>query len=172
MFPATDRFSHGMVSQRFGDTGMTGRDKIMKADWIIFLENPLLGVGPGQSYGAHAITFNASSAHTEYTRLLAEHGSFGVVAILMLVWMAWRRWRRPERAPEKGVGLAFMAWALLYMGHSAMRLAAPAFMFGLGAALIVLEGSVEGGVGGNFATVPPQPSVGAVGRSRASPSVR
>jgi hypothetical protein len=58
--------------------------------------------------------------------------------------MAWRRLRRRERAPEKGIGLAFMAWALLYMGHSAMRLAAPALMFGLGMALIVLEGSPEG----------------------------
>jgi O-antigen ligase len=133
-----------MVTQRFADRGLTGRDRIMKADWIVFLENPLLGVGPGQSYAAHAITFKASSAHTEYTRLLAEHGSFGALAILLLAWMAWRRWRRKERAPEKGVGLACMAWAVLYMGHSAMRLAAPAYMFGLGVALIVLEGSAEG----------------------------
>jgi O-antigen ligase len=144
VFPATDRFTHGMVSKRLTDTRLTGRDKIMKADWIIFLEHPIFGIGPGQSYQAHAITYRASSAHTEYTRLLAEHGLFGVVAIFMLVWMAWSRWRRPERAPEKGVGLACMAWAFLYMGHSAMRLAAPAFMFGLGVALIVLEGSVEG----------------------------
>jgi O-antigen ligase len=138
VFPATDRYTGGMVSQRFTSVNLTGRDKIMKADWIVFRENPLLGVGPGQSYGAHAITFRASEAHTEYTRLLAEHGSLGVVAILMLASMTWSRLRQRQSADSKGLSLAFTAWALLYMGHSAMRLAAPAFMFGLGGATLVL----------------------------------
>jgi O-antigen ligase len=144
VFPVTDRFTGGVVSRRLADVDLTGREKIMKADLIVFFENPVLGVGPGQSYGAHARTFRASSPHTEYTRLLAEHGSFGVLALAMLTWMVWRRLRRRERAPEKGMGLALMAWALLYMGHSAMRLAAPALMFGLGTTLIVLEGSPAG----------------------------
>jgi hypothetical protein len=37
-----------------------------------------------------------------------------------------------------------MAWAVLYMGHSAMRLSAPAFLFGIGVAFILLEGSARG----------------------------
>jgi O-antigen ligase len=114
----------------------------MKADWVLFLENPILGVGPGQSFGAHVIAFRAAAAHTEYTRLIAEHGSFGVIAMLMLLWMAWRRFRRTETTTEKGIGLACMAWAVLYMGHSAMRLSAPALMFGLGSAMLVI-GKVE-----------------------------
>lgn len=143
VFPATDRISGGIASRRVIDTDLTGRDKIMKADWMIFRENPVLGVGPGQSYGAHAITYKASAAHTEYSRLFAEHGLFGVSALLMLVWIVFDRWRRLEPALEKGVGLAFMAWALLYMGHSAMRLAMPALMFGLGCSVLVL-GSEKG----------------------------
>jgi len=137
VFPATDQVSRGMVSQRFTDTNLTGRDKIMKADWMIFLENPVLGVGPGQSYQMHAMTFRASSAHTEYTRLIAEHGSLGAMAILMLFWMAWDRWR--EKAPPlpRALVLGFTAWAFLYLGHSAMRLSAPALCFGLGAALLL-----------------------------------
>ncbi len=140
--PVSDQISGGIAARRMVETELTGRDKIMKADWIVFLENPLLGVGPGQSYASHALTFKASNAHTEYTRLLAEHGSFGVIAIVLLAWMAWGRWRRKEPLPEKGIGLACMAWALLYMGHSAMRLAAPALMFGLGYAVLMI-GSVE-----------------------------
>lgn len=138
VIPATDELTGGGVSQRFSSFDLTGREKIMKADWIVFLENPLFGVGPGQSYGAHAITFRASSAHTEYTRLLAEHGSFGVVAMLMLAWISWRRVRKKQTTEEKGLSLALTAWALLYMAHSAMRLAAPAFVFGLGGATFVL----------------------------------
>ncbi len=151
VFPATDQLSGGIATRRIVDTNLTGRDKIMKADWIVFLENPLLGIGPGQSYKAHALTFRESSAHTEYTRLLAEHGSFGVVAIVLLAWMAWGRWRRKEPLPEKGIGLACMAWALLYMGHSAMRLSAPALMFGLGCAVLVI-GTVE--LPGRWSRVP------------------
>jgi O-antigen ligase len=114
----------------------------MKADWIVFKEHPIMGVGPGQSYGAHALTFRASAAHTEYTRLLAEHGTFGVLAIFLLAWMTWVRLRRQQPAEDKGLSLAFTAWALLYMGHSAMRLAAPAFLFGLGGAWL-LVGTVQ-----------------------------
>jgi O-antigen ligase len=138
VFPVTDRVSGGVVARRIVDMDLTGREKIMEADWQVFLEHPVFGVGPGQSYGAHAITFRASSAHTEYTRLLAEHGSFGIVAIVMLMWITWSRVRRRQSVDEKGVSLAFTAWALLYMGHSAMRLAAPAFLFGLGGAQLVL----------------------------------
>jgi O-antigen ligase len=141
VFPATDRISRGIASRRAVDTDLTGRDQIMKADWIVFRENPVFGVGPGQSYGAHAISFRASSPHTEYTRLLAEHGSFGVIAILILGWMTLSRWRRREPALEKGIGLSFLTWALLYMAHSAMRLSAPALCFGLGMARLLADES-------------------------------
>ncbi len=139
VLPALDDYTRGTVTRRFTDRGLTGRDQIMRADLILFRENPLFGVGPGQSYGGHALTFRPSSAHTEYTRLLAEHGAFGVLAVLMLLAMVWTRWRRAEPLFAKGLSLAFTAWTFLYMFHAAMRLVAPGLMFGLGAARLIVE---------------------------------
>jgi hypothetical protein len=48
--------------------------------------------------------------------------------------MAWTRWRRREAHLAKGIAMAFTIWALATMGHSAMRLAAPGFAFGLASA--------------------------------------
>ena len=137
--PATDSVTGGMVSQRFSEADLTGREKIMKADWQIFLENPLFGVGPGQSYEAHALTFRPSSAHTEFTRLLAEHGVFGMAAIGILVWLTLSWWRRDAPALSTSLSMGFAAWALLTMAHSAMRLVAPAYCFGLAAAQLLAD---------------------------------
>ena len=139
VLPAIDAFASGEVSARFADVDLTGRGLIMEADWHLFLKHPLFGVGPGQSYEAHAETYRAANAHTEYTRLLAEHGMFGVLAMVMLGVMVWRRWQAPVPLPSKAWTLAFTAWALLYMFHSAMRLVAPAFLFGIGAAALMVD---------------------------------
>lgn len=140
IFPAIDSLSGGLVGARFADDRLTGRDKIVEADLIAFREHPLLGVGPGQSKYSHDITFKVSSAHTEYSRLLAEHGTFGILAMMLLVWMGFNRLRQPRHPLEKAVALAFCVWTALYMGHSAMRLVAPATLFALAGVRWILPG--------------------------------
>jgi hypothetical protein len=137
--PALDEFTGDIVTARLRDFDLTGRDQIMRADWLIFQQNPLFGVGPGQSYNLHALKFRASSAHNEYTRLLAEHGSLGLAALLILFVLAGRLLTRPQRPFAKAFTVAAVAYALLFLFHSAMRLAAPAYLFGLAAATLVLE---------------------------------
>ena len=139
LLPVIDDFTDGFATARFRQTDLTGRDKIMEADWIAFKEHPLFGVGPGQSELWHDLTFRISSSHTEYTRLLAEHGTFGLIAILHLLFMGAERFFRRSSHLEKAVALSLTAWTLLYLGHSAMRLAAPAFVFGLAAAWFVFD---------------------------------
>jgi hypothetical protein len=140
VLPRLDAYTGGVVSQRFSDSNVTGRDKIALSDLDIFRTNPVLGVGPGQSTPLHADRFEASFAHTEFTRLLSEHGSFGLLALGFLAWMTIGRAMRPMGPLEKGLVLALMAWALLTMAHSAMRLVAPSFVFGLAAARFPLGG--------------------------------
>jgi O-antigen ligase len=137
--PALDEFTGDVVTSRLQDFDLTGRDQIMRADWIIFQRNPLFGVGPGQSYNLHDLTFRASAAHNEYTRLLAEHGSLGLAALLILFVLAGRLLTRPQRPFAKGFTFATVTYALLFLFHSAMRLAAPAYLFGLAAVTLVLE---------------------------------
>ena len=58
-------------------------------------EAPLLGVGPGG-----AIVVGMATAHTEFTRLLAEHGSSARCLLLLLV-AAVRCVRKPKTVKGK-----------------------------------------------------------------------
>jgi len=139
VFPILDDFSSGSISDRFGSFDLTGRDLIMKADLIAFRENILSGVGPGQSAYYHAITFRFSSSHTEYTRLLAEHGLFGLTSLLILLLICFRRFKATASGKEKAIIAALTTWALLFMFHSATRLVAPSLLFGMGSASFIIE---------------------------------
>ncbi len=133
--PQLNTFTSGAFGQRFSSTHLTGRDRIIKADIEAFRQNPLFGIGPGESKDYHGAVFRGRrfSAHTEYSRLLAEHGIWGVAAMLVLAWMSAKRLRR--RAPLAAAFTAgFTVWTLLYMFHAAMRTAAATFLFALGAA--------------------------------------
>jgi hypothetical protein len=137
VFPALDGFTEGGLSSRFRNFEGTGRERIIQADLMAFRKNPLLGVGPGRSRTYHWARFRSSSPHTEYTRLLAEHGSLGLIALLILVWISATRLMRTADPICKACHCSFTAWALLFMLHSAMRLVAPCLLFGLASANIL-----------------------------------
>ncbi len=140
--PQLDALTGGKLKTRFSSRHLTGRDRIIEADLLAFRENPFLGVGPGGAKRYHARTFRWSSAHTEYSRLLAEHGLFGLTALLILFWMALRRATRSAPLAPKALSAALSVWALLFMFHSAMRMAAAAFVFALGAAYLLAEAPI------------------------------
>ena len=94
----------------------------MLAAWSVFVDHPVLGVGPGQYepvYSTHymsnpEIAFKqidrARRAHTLYFELAAEIGILGLACFLAMVgliqirlWRAWRQWRG---AQEQLAGLA------------------------------------------------------------------
>lgn len=137
LVPTLDSVTSGQLTQRFSSSSLTGRDKIIEADLLTFQENPILGVGPGQSYLRHARTFRASSAHTEYSRLLAEHGMFGAMALLLLLIMSGRWVLQQTDAGSRAFSAALVTWSLLYMFHQAMRMAAVSFMFALASTYLV-----------------------------------
>ncbi|MEO8209831.1 MAG: O-antigen ligase family protein [bacterium] len=65
----------------------SGREEIFDQDIQIFQENALIGVGPGMAMEKRGEIGGVEvAAHIEYSRLLAEHGIFGMVAILILVF--------------------------------------------------------------------------------------
>ncbi len=134
IFPFANTLTGGILGERLTSFDATGRDRIVAGDFMAFHDHPLLGVGPGQSTVYHERTFRASSAHTEYSRLLSEHGSMGALALLILLGICARRALRPLPLGEKALVAGFTTWALLFMLHAAMRMAAPGFLFGLAAA--------------------------------------
>jgi len=134
VFPFLDRFTAGTLATRFRDTDTTGRTEIVLSDLIVFKNNYWLGVGPGGSFGYHAMFFREANAHTEYTRLLAEHGLLGLMAMIILARIVWLRFVRKSSPGAMALIAAFTIWSLFFMAHSAMRMAAPALLLGIAGA--------------------------------------
>jgi hypothetical protein len=134
-------FTRGKMEQRYlsifkinesGELSGSGRMLIMAIDLEIFSDNMLLGVGPGVAtemradYGYNKIV----TAHSEITRVLAEHGLFGLFSIFSLIFLSFREYNVREKR-EKCILTCFASIAILTMLHSAMRLTIPGFIFGL-----------------------------------------
>jgi O-antigen ligase len=132
VLPRLNTFTGGALGARFENTHSTGRTEIMKTDLALWRDNPVFGVGPGagkhtrEEYG-----FKAAAAHTEQTRLLAEHGLLGLGSLLLLFLMAWQAFRRARTPAQRALVVSLVAWTMLYMLHAAMRLGAAGFVFGL-----------------------------------------
>jgi hypothetical protein len=119
-----------MLEQRFSDLDTTLRGKIAQADLDLWFANPVLGVGPGIS-SRERLAFMGIASHTEYTRVLAEHGFAGLLALLALLWMATRAYFRAPNIQAQVWVSALVAWSLVEMSHAAMRVTAISFLFGL-----------------------------------------
>jgi hypothetical protein len=128
------------LSERFSETDTTGRWEMLQKDINIWQENFFLGTGPGGSKYARSQTAGLGgtvlrghqiAAHTEYSRILAEHGLLGIIALLLLLFMFIQTFREQKTPVAKGLTLAFMVWACLDMTHMAMRLSAISFCFAL-----------------------------------------
>jgi len=143
IFPALDDFTDGRLGLRYQDTRTTGRDVLIRADWQAFIENPVFGVGPGESRFYHGRFGICTSSHTKYTRLLSEHGSLGLVSLLILLSMAASRALRKMTSAQKGIVILLTAWAMLYMLNTTMRTAAPGFLFGLAGATFLFDENEE-----------------------------
>jgi O-antigen ligase len=131
ILPMLDAYTGGQLTQRFNDTGLTGRTKIAKLDLQVFLAHPILGAGAGMSKYYRAELGDAHAAHTEYTRLLADHGMLGAVAMVVLLIMTGNAFLRARGPWAKAIVSALAVWACLFMAVTGMRLAAPAFLLGL-----------------------------------------
>ena len=131
LLPRLDAFTGGALLTRFQDTRLTGRDRFVQVELHVWAENPIFGVGPGR-----ATPYRAYSAHTEFSRLLAEHGVFGLSALILLLIIAAQSLRRARTNTGKALVVAMLGWSFLFMLSAAMRLVAPAFIFGLASATI------------------------------------
>lgn len=124
-------FTGGASDERYSSTATTNRGEIALADLQVFYEQPITGVGVGLL--ATERDFSVESApHTEYTRLLAEHGLAGIAALVVLAALSIRVIRSTDGWYRMAsVGLIVMS--LVQMSHSATRIGAIAFGFSVAA---------------------------------------
>tara|TARA_Y100000758_G_C15867617_1_gene355455 strand:- start:36 stop:683 length:648 start_codon:yes stop_codon:yes gene_type:complete len=130
-----------MITKRYGVVNfigevpildLTGRAEIYSIDFKIFRNNILTGVGPGMAYFEREKYGYGKkiSAHTEYSRMLAEHGLLGGLALFSLLVITFKCFiLLPNR--NKDIIIVMGVLALLTLFHSAMRLAMPSLAFAL-----------------------------------------
>ena len=139
IFPFLDNISSGSVIQRFSNADLGRREVIIDSELVAFKQNPVFGIGPGQSRKYRKDNFDHyTHAHTEYTRLLAEHGVFGVFANIILFILTFYTLKN-KSGNERTISMTLITWSLLFMIHSATRLAAPCFLFGIAMAKFDLK---------------------------------
>jgi len=132
LFPFLENYTGGAFFERFGDISPSMRDQIGAADLKIWLDNPIYGVGPGGAVGFRRELLSlGASAHTEYTRVLAEHGILGLVSMFFLFVYIGGLLKTHYQTPFWGIAWALVIWALLYFLINDTRLVAPAFVIGI-----------------------------------------
>ncbi len=77
------------------------------------------------------LTGDRHASHTEYTRMLAEHGAFGVASLGLLLFIWMRAYRNARPVKSKVLVVAAIAFASGFMVVSATRLVLPSFMIAL-----------------------------------------
>lgn len=128
----------GMIENRYANKDARGREKVDKlggreeianTELIMFLENPVWGIGVGKNkeYREQMTGIEAAS-HNEITRLLAEHGVFGILAFMILLFTPLIFYLNNR---EHIFLISFFVFWLLTINHAAMRIAAPAFIYAL-----------------------------------------
>lgn len=117
------------------ETLTSRRSTLILAEWKIFLDNPILGVGPGGGYlEREKIVGVRIASHTEVTRLLAEHGLLGfMIAIIFLFYPIVKIIKSPGGF-DQIVSTAFFSFAILTSFHAAMRTTVTPFLWGLACA--------------------------------------
>ncbi|MBC7439370.1 MAG: O-antigen ligase family protein [Flavobacterium sp.] len=123
------RYNNQDAAGRVKESKMSGREDLVKSEMNMFFDNPVLGVGVGKSIEIRQEqTGLVAASHNEITRLLAEHGAIGIAILLILfftpIFLFFDNKQNIFMFP-------FLLFWLLTINHAAMRIAAPAFVYGL-----------------------------------------
>ena len=135
LFGSLNTFTGGKLSDRYSEKmllekGFTGRGDIAEGDLLLALHNPLFGVGPGMASFERS-NHRGIAAHTEFTRLMAEHGLTGLLALGAILMMAASKLKAASSTWQQAWTASFIVYSLLFMMVTGMRLAVPSLAMGL-----------------------------------------
>lgn len=130
VLPRLSLLTAGGLERRFSSTDTTGRRSLAESDLQVFQDNWLLGVGPGMAQRVRE-TFRGLAPHTEFSRLLSEHGIFGASSLLVLGVIALLAYRRAPTLMAKGWVACFIGWSLAAMAHTSLRIVSIPLLIGL-----------------------------------------
>jgi hypothetical protein len=99
---------------------VTGRYDILERDFILFLENPLTGVGLGVSKYLRDPE-RVVAAHVEISRLFADHGLLGIVFAYMFFFIPKISWSLNQNSTHRDILVVLLVIAIVTTFHAAMR---------------------------------------------------
>lgn len=136
-----NRYANKDAKGREKEDRLGGREEIAGTELSMFLDNPVFGIGVGRNKEyREELTGIVAASHNELTRLLAEHGSLGILAILILLITPLFLYLDNK---AHLLLLSFYFFWLLTINHAAMRLAAPAFVYALSLLKVKFETKEE-----------------------------
>lgn len=130
----------GLIDKRYANKDAIGREKkdrftgrgeIAEGELNMFYENPIFGVGVAKGSEIRSSQMGLTdlfASHDEVTRLLAEHGSLGILALLILFFTPFFLYFDNKQHIYL---LSCIIFWFLTINHAAMRTAAPAFVYSL-----------------------------------------
>ncbi|WP_255584693.1 O-antigen ligase family protein [Zunongwangia sp. SCSIO 43204] len=131
----SNRYTNKDASGKLKEDITTGRAELIETELHAFLNHPILGIGVGKGKEYREEQLGKSIAtHNEISRMLSEQGLLGLISLLILIFVPVVFWFKFE---NNYYFLAFLAFWFLTINHSAMRIALPAFVYGLALLYIV-----------------------------------
>ena len=138
LFPSLDNFTGGKLEERFESVDTTNRADIISSDLDVFWNDPYFGAGVGRSADErYEISQHYALSHTEFSRLLSEHGMLGIFAILSLAIASFFNIKCQKKGIGRALSAGAIAWSCLFMLSAGMRLAAPGFIWGISFVTVV-----------------------------------
>lgn len=131
----SNRYTNKDASGKLKEDITTGRSELIETELHAFINHPILGigVGKGKEYREEQLGIEIAT-HNEISRMLSEQGLLGLISLLILIFVPVVFWFKFE---NNYYFLAFLAFWFLTINHSAMRIALPAFVYGLALLYIV-----------------------------------
>jgi hypothetical protein len=124
-----NRYANQDAQGRAKENQFTGRGDIAATEIDMFLNNPIFGVGVGKGVEVREMeTGILALSHDEITRMLAEHGSLGLMGLLILFFTPLSLYLENK---FNLFLLCFVVFWFLTINHAAMRTAIPAFVYSL-----------------------------------------
>ena len=128
----------GMIENRYENKDALGREKedvttgraaLFATEMDAFKGSPIFGVGVGRVKSFFEAELGVElPTHNEISRLLSEHGLFGILALLTLIFAPIIT----KAQGRKNIFFwPFLIFWFLTIAHSSMRIAAPAFIYAL-----------------------------------------
>jgi O-antigen ligase len=146
-FVVIDNLSNNLLSRRYLKTigqdpnlvnddnnevklEISGRGDIANDEIQMFIDNPIFGVGPGNAILERKKQGITIQSHTEQSRILAEHGILGLIALLIIIFKPFQLYFYANKY-TKIIIISFFLFAMQTWFHSQMRSALHAFTYGI-----------------------------------------